>query len=325
MNRGHTVFLAVMLGAVLGVAGCASKANDQQIAQSVQGKIYADSNVTSRQITAAAANGVVTLNGVVASDAERQSAANDAAQVDGVKTVVNNLTVAAAAAPAPAETPAPAAAPAPAPRTRRRAGRTARSSEPSASAPAPSSAPPATAAPPAPVAPASVTIPAGAEIAIRMIDSIDSNRNKPGDVFHASLDSPIVVQGQVVAPKGADVLGEVVAAKTSGKFTGSTSIALALTGLSVAGQSYDISTDQYSAQSSSRGKRTAETVGGGAAIGAIIGAIAGHGKGAAIGAAAGAGTGAAVQGLTKPQQVKVPSETRVVFHLAAPIRVIPPG
>lgn len=39
-------------------------------------------------------------------------------------------------------------------------------------------------------------------------------------------------------------------------------------------------------------KKSAERIGGGAAVGAAIGAIAGHGKGAAIGAGAGAGAGA---------------------------------
>jgi len=39
-------------------------------------------------------------------------------------------------------------------------------------------------------------------------------------------------------------------------------------------------------------KKSAERVGGGAAVGAAVGAIAGHGKGAAIGAGAGAGAGA---------------------------------
>ena len=71
----------------------------------------------------------------------------------------------------------------------------------------------------------------------------------------------------------------------------------------------------------SRGKRSAEVIGGGAALGALIGAIAGGGKGAAIGAAAGAGGGTAVQAMTHGQQVKIPSETRLDFTLHAPVAV----
>lgn len=326
MKRRRAVFPVVILAMLAGLAGCTSKPNNQQTAQAVQGKIYADSSITSRQIKAVAANGVVTLSGTVASDAERQAAASDAGQIAGVRTVVNNLIVATPAPPpaAPAAaTPPPAPRAAAASRPRRRPERRARSSQPVESAPATRTA----TAPPAhsrPAEPATIAIPSGTDVAIRMIDSVDSKTNKPGDVFHASLDSPIVVGSRVVAPKGADVLGKVVALKTSGKFTGSTSIALVLTRLSVAGRNYAISTDEYSAESKSRGKGTAETVGGGAAVGAIIGAIAGKGKGAAIGAAAGAATGAAVQGLRKPQEIKVPSETRIVFHLAAPVDVIAP-
>ena len=62
-------------------------------------------------------------------------------------------------------------------------------------------------------------------------------------------------------------------------------------------------------------------IGGGAALGALIGAIAGGGKGAAIGAAVGGGGGTAVQAMTKGQQVKIPSETRLDFTLHAPVAV----
>ena len=65
----------------------------------------------------------------------------------------------------------------------------------------------------------------------------------------------------------------------------------------------------------------AETVGAGAVIGGLIGAIAGKGKGAAIGAGAGAATGAGVEAITKGQQVKVPSETKIDFTLKQPVAV----
>jgi outer membrane lipoprotein SlyB len=61
--------------------------------------------------------------------------------------------------------------------------------------------------------------------------------------------------------------------------------------------------------------------GGGAAIGAIIGALAGGGKGAAIGAASGGGIGAGVNGVTRGQQVQIPTETLVNFKLQSPVTV----
>src|SRR5579859_5019652 len=78
-------------------AGCnrsASPRPDAQIATDVQNKINSDGGVPDKQVTINANNGVVTLSGVVGSDAARNAAANDAAQVEGVKTVVNNLEVA---------------------------------------------------------------------------------------------------------------------------------------------------------------------------------------------------------------------------------------
>ena len=87
------------------------------------------------------------------------------------------------------------------------------------------------------------------------------------------------------------------------------------------GQTYSLQTDQYRKEGNSRGKNTAEKVGGGAVLGGIIGAIAGGGKGAAIGGAAGAGVGGGVQAAGKSQQIKLPSETVLNFTLQAPITV----
>jgi outer membrane lipoprotein SlyB len=77
----------------------------------------------------------------------------------------------------------------------------------------------------------------------------------------------------------------------------------------------------YSLAGSSRGKNTAEKVGGVAALGAIIGALAGGGKGAAIGAGVGAAGGGVYQGATRGKQVKIPSETKLDFQLDQPLTV----
>jgi hypothetical protein len=80
-------------------------------------------------------------------------------------------------------------------------------------------------------------------------------------------------------------------------------------------------TDAYDKQGAGRGKNTALKTGGGAAVGAILGGLLGGGKGAAIGAASGGGLGAGVNGVTKGQQVQIPTETLVTFHLQSPISV----
>src|SRR5512140_2283708 len=100
-NRSKTLqryLVAMALLLVLGLAvGCTKSRSDAQIASDVQSKVLSDPNVPSRQISVQAQNGVVTLAGSVTSDQERAAAANAAGQVEGVKTVVNNLQVAAAA------------------------------------------------------------------------------------------------------------------------------------------------------------------------------------------------------------------------------------
>lgn len=49
-----------------------------------------------------------------------------------------------------------------------------------------------------------VTVPQGSSLTVRMIDSVDSSVNKPGDVFHASLEDALAVGDVVVAKKDAD-------------------------------------------------------------------------------------------------------------------------
>lgn len=168
-----------------------------------------------------------------------------------------------------------------------------------------------------------VRVPAGTLIKVRMIDSIDSSKNKVGDQFTASLEDALVVGDTVVAPKGADVYGRLSNAKSAGHISGSSELQLELTGIRINGTIQSIATGEYSVSGKGRGKQSAERIGGGAAVGAIIGAIAGGGKGAAIGAGVGAGAGTAVQVITKGEQVKVPSETLLDFTLAQPFTATP--
>jgi len=168
---------------------------------------------------------------------------------------------------------------------------------------------------------ASTELPAGTNFVIRMIDGVDSERNSVGQTFAASLDEPVMINGETVIPRGADVVVKLVDAKESGKLTGETTLTLDLMSVKVNGRMVDVNTQTVTQESSSRGARTAKTVGGGAALGGIIGAIAGRGKGALIGAGSGAAAGTAVEVLTKGQHVKIPSETRLTFALENSIRI----
>ncbi len=170
-----------------------------------------------------------------------------------------------------------------------------------------------------------VVIPAGQSMLIRMIDGVDSKTNNVGDIFHASLETDLNVNGTLVARKGTDVYGRLANAKGAGRLAGSSELQLELTRMVINGQDYPVVSSDYTLRGKGRGSNTAEKVGGGAALGAIIGAIAGGGKGAAIGAGAGSAAGAGVQVFTRGQQVKVPSETLLEFRLQQPVTVAAQG
>jgi|HigsolmetaAR201D_1030396.scaffolds.fasta_scaffold09208_3 Predicted solute binding protein len=166
-----------------------------------------------------------------------------------------------------------------------------------------------------------VEIPSGTAIVVRMIDDINSERDQVGQTFRASLDEPIMINGETVVPRGVDVVVKLVDDKESGRLSGRTELTLDLVSMVVNGRTIDIDTAAVTQASESRTKQTATRAGAGAAIGAVIGAIAGGGKGAAIGAATGAGAGTAVQVLTKGQRVSIPSETRLQFTLQQPVKL----
>ncbi len=307
--------------------------DDKAIASEVQARLFQDPVLKTRDIRVDSQKGVVTLAGTVETELEKGAAERLAGQAGGVKQVLNQLTVsqvptARAAVPATPAEPETAALLAERPRPPKHSRRPQAYSEPAASAPPPAvtAKPAEPAAAPAPVPPASpppvrVTIPSGTVFTVRMIDSVDSSRNHAGDEFNATVESPIVVDSRVVVPHGADARVRLVSVASAGRMTGRSALQLELVGLSFGGSTYTVQSGYYEQHGASRGKRSAETIGGGAGLGALIGAIAGKGKGAAIGAAVGAGAGTAVEAATRGQQVKVPSETKIDFTLKAPITV----
>jgi hypothetical protein len=219
---------------------------------------------------------------------------------------VASLQFSSPAASAPAPAPAVDAAPQPAPKPRAQSSNVFR--------PDPT---------PAPAAPARAgrKIPAGSNITIRMIDAVDSDRNRVGETFQASLDEPVLLDGQTLIPRGADVVVKLVDDQESGKISGRTELTLDLVSVKVDGKIVDLNTQSVTQASESRTGRSAKVIGGTTALGAIIGAIAGGGRGAAIGAASGAGAGTAVQVMTRGQRVHIPSETRLTFTLENTVEI----
>ncbi len=175
--------------------------------------------------------------------------------------------------------------------------------------------------PPPYASPRGSELPPGTTLTVRMIDPVDSRTDRLGQTYRASLDEPLMVNGDVVVPRGADVIAKLVNDKQSGRATGETVLTLDLESITVDGRIVPISTEDVTRTGSSTTRRTGIAAGGLGALGAIIGGIAGGGRGAAIGAVSGAGAGAAGSVLMKGEQVHIPSETRLTFSLQQPLRI----
>jgi hypothetical protein len=160
-----------------------------------------------------------------------------------------------------------------------------------------------------------VTVPAGTRILIRMIDSIDTNKQKTGNHFTASLETNIQAEDVVVAPRGSMVYGRLVQASSAGKMSGSSQLTLELTDVVINGTAYPLLTTTYEIKGKGEGKKTAGKVIGGAGLGAIIGGIAGGGAGAGIGALVGVAGGTAIAASKKGEQLQIPSESLLEFRL----------
>jgi hypothetical protein len=360
MKKASLWIFSAIFGTILAFTpACASKPDDAKVTSEIQSKFTQDSGLSTKQLNVQANAGTVTLSGNVDNDAQREAAGRQAASVAGVKTVINNLqvgtaprSVAASKPPAELHSAPPSASamddtkPAAEKKSKPQPSKSSKGKAPHADSntdsmsdnnqPAPSPASsdntstasnnptdnqPAVQAPPPPPAPKKLIIDQGTQITVRLIDPIDSEKNQTGDTFHATLNAALTSDGQEAVPAGTELTGHLVSVKSAGKFAGQSEVVLQLDKITSGGQTYDLQTDQYKKTGSSRGKNTAEKVGGGALIGGIIGAIAGGGKGAAIGSAAGAGVGGGVQAATKAQQIKLPSETVLNFILQTPVTV----
>ena len=316
--RKSSAWIALLMAALVIGAACASKRSDEQVANDIKAKMFSVAELKAANLEVTVKDGVVTLAGEAPSEAARYQAFKLASETPGVNKVEDKMSVKLAQA-----TPEPVKEEPPPPAKPVRRTTSARPAEQTPPPPTPTAAPTQSAAPAAPPPPTTkqVAIEAGTPIVIRMLDPIDSEVDKTGAMFKATLDEPVEVDGETILPVGTDVTVRLAEAKSAGRMTGRSELHLELARVQFQGKSYTLNSSTYEQAGASRGKRTAATVGGAAAAGAVIGAIAGGGKGAAIGAAVGAAGGTAVQVMTKGQQVRIPAETRLEFKLEAPLKV----
>jgi hypothetical protein len=338
LSTSRAILATAALTLALAAAGCKSSApaptDDAALTAALQSRISGDTALSNEPIQPSVQQQIATLNGTVSNEAARSLAAADAAQVPGIKTVINNLTV---QAPAPAITSAaapPSALPSPpapeaskskqaapikskpAPIVRQHAPVDTPSPQVADTAPPPRSQEPPP-PPPPPPAPAfrNITLNPGTTIPIRITQTLDSATTQQGETFTGTVAADIISDGIVVIRTGTPVTGRVVAVQEAAHYKGSSLLTVELTSINRRGEKVSINTEPYSVQGKGRGKNTAEKVGGGAAVGAILGGILGGGKGAAVGAAAGGGLGAGANTITRGEQVQIPSESLIRFNL----------
>jgi len=344
---------------LMGCTASQNPANDAETVAAIQSQLYQNPELKQLDVHVTSDHGVVTLTGEVHAPLEKLAIEDLAQKAPGAKRVIDQLTVSAdaeaQAASNPVSGPKTSARREEATRAPRRHrahqqaqgdsdmamnGQTQPAQDQTASpgssyagtnpdqpaqpaaaaSPAPVAAP-AAATPPAPPKPVTVTIPSGTVVSIRMIDSITSQTAQAGQEFAATVFAPVAVGDHIVIPQGADAKVRLVQVHSAGHYEGQSELKVELTSLSFNGNSYNVESGYYDKTGSSRGKNSAEKIGGGAGLGALIGGLIGHGAGAAIGAGVGAAGGTVAQGASHGQQVTIPSEAKIDFVLKTPLTV----
>lgn len=175
---------------------------------------------------------------------------------------------------------------------------------------------------PEPPQPRSVTIASGTLIAVRLGETISTERSRQGDSFMATLDEPLVVDGLVIGEKGARAYGRVVDLVEAGRVKGLAHLSIELASVMLSdGQKVQLRTARFEKEGPSSKTEDAQKVGIGAVIGAAIGAMAGGGKGAAIGAAGGGAAGGGAVAATRGKPAVLPAETKISFRVEQPVTV----
>lgn len=173
----------------------------------------------------------------------------------------------------------------------------------------------------------SMSVPVGTTFAVRMNETLSTERNKAGDSFTARLMDPIVdANGTVIVPAGAVVRGRVTAVAASDRVGQTAALKLAFEAISFGGESYPLqaTVQRADVQQKSRTSagETAGKVAAGAAAGAILGQVIGKDKEATLkGAAIGAAAGTAIAMGTSDVDAVLPEGAEVVIRTDQPITV----
>lgn len=170
-----------------------------------------------------------------------------------------------------------------------------------------------------------LTIAAGTRATLTLDQTLSTEHAAVGDLFTATLQTPLTDDRRVIAPAGSRVRGTITAVQKSGGAGQEAVLKVHFEEVVVDGVSHPIQATLLEANATLEGTRTTgERVGAGAAgagAGAIIGAIIGDGTGAIIGAAAGAAAGTAISMGTEDKNAVLAEGSELVIQLDAPVVV----
>src|SRR5579875_2048195 len=246
MLRSHRAFALCAAVAPMAVYAQTHRPTDHQVLIQVSRTLATEPAFNGMTIIPSVSHGVVTLTGDVTSYAAKVLASTEISNINGVRTVLNNLNV----VPAGSE-PQPAA------------------SEPDTPPPPPPAQTQDNAAPSDQFASMRrLNVPAGTVLPVRLVEQIDTKTAKPNDPFHATLLSDITHKGYVLIPRGTVFVGRVISAKAAGRFSGYPELSLELISFTLntpqGQQQMGLITDPLSSEGKGRGKNTAVKAGGGA-------------------------------------------------------------
>ncbi len=170
--------------------------------------------------------------------------------------------------------------------------------------------------------PPQLNLPAGSWISVRVNQAISSDQNQPGDYFIGSLAQPLVADGFVIAHRGQTVEGRIVVAEKAGRRSGTSSLGLELTEVSlVDGRQMPLVTEWIEHDGPTSVGDDVVAIAATTGIGAAIGAAADGGFGAGMGAIAGAAASTIGVLATRGEPTVVYPESMLTFRTLAPITV----
>jgi hypothetical protein len=156
-------------------------------------------------------------------------------------------------------------------------------------------------------APKTITLPEGTVISVRIADKLNSNHNQRGDIFTGTVDPSVLVDNQVVIPRGTEAHLQMVEDKKGGHLHGAAEVELELISLVIDGKQIDADSDVVKKKKGALSTKATAEVKPGAVGAAELAASANPAGAVALGALA----------AFKSAKVEVKPGSRIPFTLAS--------